>query len=351
MTRSLPPSRTRLTPASVGKCAGSSSVKACVEPESNHTSRMSRTCSHSPASSTRPSRKRSLAPSSNHTSAPLSANACVMRAINSFDLANLPDGMTSPVSLLRKTVIGTPQARWRDTTQSGRPSTMPRIRFSPDCRHPFSLVDGLHRQLAQGLVAALGNALDGLVHGDEPLRRVAEDDRLLRAPGVRILVLQAAARDERTGVGQRLDDGVVGVALVALVVEHALALEAGRVLGEDAVGIDGEGNGRVDAALFQLGAARHPDDVVVGAVARCSVHEAGARIVGDVIAVEQRHVEVVAERRKRMGDLQAAEHPARTSHDSSKLLDLCCFHDVIGELVGKDELIADLGPVAVRVPS
>ena len=41
--------------------------------------------------------------------------------------------MTSPVSLLRNTVIGTPQARWRDTTQSGRPSTMPRMRFSPDC--------------------------------------------------------------------------------------------------------------------------------------------------------------------------------------------------------------------------
>ncbi len=74
-----------------------------------------------------------MAPSSNHTSAPLSANACVMRLISSFDLANLADGMTSPVSLLRNTVMGTPQARWRDTTQSGRPSTMPRMRFSPDC--------------------------------------------------------------------------------------------------------------------------------------------------------------------------------------------------------------------------
>jgi hypothetical protein len=33
----------------------------------------------------------------------------------------------------------------------------------------------------------------GLVHVDEPLRRVAEDDRLLRAPGMRIGMLQAAA--------------------------------------------------------------------------------------------------------------------------------------------------------------
>ena len=39
--------------------------------------------------------------------------------------------MTSPVSLWRNTVIGTPQARWRDTTQSGRVSIMPRMRFSP----------------------------------------------------------------------------------------------------------------------------------------------------------------------------------------------------------------------------
>ena len=47
---------------------------------------------------------------------------------------------------------------------------------------------------------------------------------------MRILVLEAAARDQRVGVGQRLDDGVVGVALVAVLLEHALALEAGASL-------------------------------------------------------------------------------------------------------------------------
>ena len=30
-----------------------------------------------------------------------------------------------------KTAIGTPQARWREITQSGRLSIMPEIRFSP----------------------------------------------------------------------------------------------------------------------------------------------------------------------------------------------------------------------------
>jgi hypothetical protein len=38
---------------------------------------------------------------------------------------------TSPVPFLTNTVIGTPQARWRETTQSGRLPTMPLIRFLP----------------------------------------------------------------------------------------------------------------------------------------------------------------------------------------------------------------------------
>ncbi len=37
----------------------------------------------------------------------------------------------APVALLTNTVIGTPQARWRDTTQSGFASIMPVMRFSP----------------------------------------------------------------------------------------------------------------------------------------------------------------------------------------------------------------------------
>ena len=43
-----------------GSASGSSSVKVWVEPESNHTSRMSVTFSHSAGLSTRPSRKRCL---------------------------------------------------------------------------------------------------------------------------------------------------------------------------------------------------------------------------------------------------------------------------------------------------
>ena len=37
----------------------------------------------------------------------------------------------SAVSRWTNTVIGTPQARWRETTQSGRLATMPVMRFFP----------------------------------------------------------------------------------------------------------------------------------------------------------------------------------------------------------------------------
>ena len=36
-----------------------------------------------------------------------------------------------PVSLFTKTGIGTPQARWREMHQSGRPSTMDSMRLRP----------------------------------------------------------------------------------------------------------------------------------------------------------------------------------------------------------------------------
>ena len=119
-------------PARPGNASGSSSVKVWVEPESNHTSRMSVTCSQSAGLSTRPARKRSRAPASNQASAPFCVMAVRMRAISSSDLANVADGITSPVSLCWNTVMGVPQARWREITQSGLDFTMPRNRFCPD---------------------------------------------------------------------------------------------------------------------------------------------------------------------------------------------------------------------------
>jgi hypothetical protein len=48
-----------------------------------------------------------------------------MRSISACEPAKSGAGMTAPDRLWRNTVIGTPQARWREITQSGRCSIMP----------------------------------------------------------------------------------------------------------------------------------------------------------------------------------------------------------------------------------
>ena len=96
------------------------------------------------------------------------------------------------------------------------------------------------------------------------------------------------------GLDQRLDHRLVGVALLALVVDDALAVEARRLRGERAVLVDGVGDGGVDAARFERARVGGPDLEVLAAVAGRGVDEAGAGVVGDVIAGEQRHVEIIA---------------------------------------------------------
>ena len=77
-------------------------------------------------------RKRCLAPCLNQASAPSVSESLDDPARSARPSGrSLARGITSLVSLCRNTVIGTPQARWRETTQSGRVSIMPVMRFSP----------------------------------------------------------------------------------------------------------------------------------------------------------------------------------------------------------------------------
>ena len=217
-------------------------MKACVEPELNQTSSTSLDLlplrqfgvGHEAF------RKRSFAPASNQTSAPLSANAFSMRAASSSDLSK---------SRTRNDLIGFEIAEDGDRHAPGALARHDPIRPVRDhagdavfarLGHPFGALDFVERDVAKSCVelrpASAGAAAtprgeakrERLIHRDEPLRRVAEDDRLLRAPRVRILMLQAAARDDVAGFGQRLDDGIIGVALVAVLLQHALAFEARR---------------------------------------------------------------------------------------------------------------------------
>ena len=90
-------------------------------------------------------------------------------------------------------------------------------------------------------------------------------------------------------------------------------------------------------------AVRQPDLVVLGAVAGRGVDEAGAGVVGDVVAGQQRHVEAVArvERRQRMG----GDHALRVDRlELQPLGDLGRGDHLVGQLLGQDQHLADLGP-------
>ncbi len=61
-------------------------------------------------------------------------------------------------------------------------------------------------------------------------------------------MLQAPARDQRVSLDQRLDDRLVGITLLALFGDDALAGEAGGLVGVNAVIVDGEGDLGLNAA-------------------------------------------------------------------------------------------------------
>ncbi len=183
---------------------------------------------------------------------------------------------------LMNTAIGTPQARWREITQSGRDSIMPLMRFSP-CggTHCVSRIACMARarSVSPGLSIALSMAMN---HCGVLRKMIGFFERhecgywCLRRPRAMM----------HAGFDQRLDHRVVGVALLALVVDDALADEAGHGIGEGAVLVDGVGNRGIDAARFQRGAIGGPDLEVLAAVSGRGVHEARAGVVGDVIAFQ-----------------------------------------------------------------
>ncbi len=163
-------------------------------------------------------------------------------------------------------------------------------------------------------------------------------------------MLEPAARQQHAGLDQRLDHGLVGVALLALVVDDALAGEARRVIGEGAVLVDGVGDGGVDAALLEFARIRHPDVEVLAAVAGRGVHEAGAGVVGDVVAGEQRHGEFIAaaDALQRMGAFDRVERVGRQVAHLLVGRDARLLEHAFGQRIGQDQQIAVLRPVVCR---
>src|ERR1700751_2431632 len=193
-------------------------------------------------------------------------------------------------------------------------------------------------------------AIDILVHRDEPLRRITKDHRLLRSPRMRILMLEPTARDQHAGGEQSLDDCLVGVAFLTGFSQYLLAGESGRLLGEAAVGIDGVGNGGVDALRGKLGGVGGPHVEVVAAKPWRGVYKAGAGVLGNVIAWEQRHREVIApaktlQRMLTKNDCQIIPFDLSKSFVSRNP---GLPQDIEREFIRENEQVSVLGPIVQR---
>ncbi len=201
-------------------------------------------------------------------------------------------------------------------------------------RVEFGGVDGRKGALAQGLAV-----VQRLIHVDEPLRGVPEDHRRLGAPGVGIGVLDPAAGEEGAGLDQLFDDSVVGrpelARLLALGLQHLQAAEQGHVVVIGPVGVDHLGD--LPMAVGQ------PYLVVLGPVTGSGVDEAGAGVLGDVVAGQQRHGEAVVGIQRGQG--MAADHAvALDGLQPPPRGDLGGLAHVVGQTVGDDQPVVGLGP-------
>src|SRR5262249_53222865 len=156
--------------------------------------------------------------------------------------------------------------------------------------NPAGHLDRRQRPMAQ----RVATTLDVLVHGDEPLRRVAEDHRLLRAPRMRILMFEATARDQHAARGQGFDYPLFDLRLLAGFGQNPLCGKTWRLLGEAAVGVDSVRYVRIDTGRGKLGRIGGPNIKVVATVPRRGMDKPGAGVFGDVIAGKKRYCKVVA---------------------------------------------------------
>ena len=160
---------------------------------------------------------------------------------------------------------------------------------------------------------------------------------------MRVLVLQATARDKIPLIDERFNNRFIRVTLITLLGDDALAFKAGGFFGVDAVVVDGERDACVDAALGELAAIRHPNFKVFAAVRWGGVHEARTCVVSNVIAVEEGDLEIIAEMGERMGANHGLESIGRNIRDMRER-DLGRACNRFRKLVGEDVFFADLRP-------
>ena len=177
-----------------------------------------------------------------------------------------------------------------------------------------------------------GDRVDGLVHvlaelgdGAEPLLGGTEDDGVMAAPAVRVLMLDVQLAHHGTGSGQVGQDGLVGCP------DTLTCVLAGQV-GQVAAIVHGDGDGHLGVLLA--------DVEVVHAVAACGMNAAGTAFQRDVVAQDDPaflgQIDVVVTHEL---ELSAAD---RLAHDLV-VLDVAGVHDALDQIGGHDVvLLADL---------
>ncbi len=129
-----------------------------------------------------------------------------------------------------------------------------------------------------------------------------------------VLMREARTANNVASLFQRRNHSFIGIALFTLVGDDALAREARRFIGQEAISIDGCRNVGVDAAFTQSLLVRRPDNVVIRTMAGGGVDEARACVVSDVIAVEEWDDKIIAK-----GFERVIADPARSSGSISAI--------------------------------
>ncbi len=196
------------------------------------------------------------------------------------------------------------------------------------------VVDGGQGAVTQGVTVR-----QLLVHADEPLGRVAEDDRGLGTPRVRVGVLDAATRQQIARLDQLFHHRAVGGAeLAGLLAFGFQNLQACKQRDVRIIGTV-----RIDRVRHIAVAVGQPDSIVVRAVAGGRVDKAGTGIVGHVVARQQRYGIAIA--RVQLGQRVGAFQTRRVDVvDAGEGSHLGRLQNVTGQLVGDDEAVACLGP-------
>ena len=153
-------------------------------------------------------------------------------------------------------------------------------------------------------------------------------------------MFQTPARNQIALFNQGLDHGFIGIALVAFFGNDALAFKAGGFLGVETVIINGEGDAGINPALGQGAAIGHPDFKVFTPMRRGRMDKACARIIGDMIPIQQRHLEFIAQCTERVGAEALSQNISRNCVPMGQA-NFSSPCNGIRQFMGKDIALAD----------